>query len=893
MKTEDAEATARLIERLLADPGFRATFRKDPAQACRDAGLDQLADDMALAGGKAMLTLDGRESSSSLAGVLMAAAMEGVAFAEFSEGLLPHLESIPNAIGDVLSRVNLPALPGRGALASAPAVAEQAPAASALPADPLAGVDAPGAAAAADVPAPQPPPEEASAEEALAEEAEAEELAEEAPGAPEPPEDDPEMAATDAPEDAPEDGAEADAAEDTATEPTTARQALDPAEFGAEGKGGDPSPEALALLENDKVILDSVGVADVKAGRIDPRIIGVLTKLSEDHEITVSCICSDHSKFTSGGSISNHHLGRGLDIAAIDGVPVNPSSFDAREVAESLSELDPTIRPSEIGSPWAIAGPGYFTDGGHQDHLHVGFDTAIDPAWKPPADLAAGGGGGGEAADGAGITPGVPAVTGSPAPSDDTLGFRAVTAERKGSGGASMVFAAVSPGGAPVQGDEAANGGGGGGGGGGETPDLSGVADGYPGDDAPKAELAAWLAKQAEKRGLPPELPVMAALVESGVQNLSGGHADSVGFFQMRVGIWNQGEYAGYPDNPGLQAKWFLDTAEQVKNQRVANGLPIDDPKQYGVWIADVERPAEQYRGRYQERLEEARALLEQAGGGSSAPEEAAAAAPADAAPVEVLSAPAEATSGEAGGAEPAVARVAAVSDAPAAAKGGDVQGVVSPQVELGAQDSMAFAAVEAPDPPKKAATVQFLQAVDPAQASDAAPGSPMGGVDALADAAAGGGGSTDIVKLAEGEVGQTEAPSGSNDSPRIAEYRKAVPGGPVGPWCAYFTSWAAKEAGTPLGDNGQGFAAVDDVWAWGERTGRTIPSGSGDPRPGDLIVWDEHIGIVEKVAPDGTIHTIEGNSGDAVNRRAYQPGGPIIGFVRPGEVVKGDSPAS
>ena len=37
----------------------------------------------------------------------------------------------------------------------------------------------------------------------------------------------------------------------------------------------------------------------------------------------------------------------------------------------------------------------------------------------------------------------------------------------------------------------------------------------------------------------------MAGLVESGLQNLDGGDADSVGFFQMRVGIWNKGDYAG------------------------------------------------------------------------------------------------------------------------------------------------------------------------------------------------------------------------------------------------------------------------------------------------------------------------------------------------------------
>ena len=62
----------------------------------------------------------------------------------------------------------------------------------------------------------------------------------------------------------------------------------------------------------------------------------------------------------------------------------------------------------------------------------------------------------------------------------------------------------------------------------------------------------------------------MASLVESGVKNLNYGDADSVGFFQMRVGIWNKGEYAGFPEKPELQAKWFLDQAEAVKKQRIA-----------------------------------------------------------------------------------------------------------------------------------------------------------------------------------------------------------------------------------------------------------------------------------------------------------------------------------
>jgi hypothetical protein len=101
-------------------------------------------------------------------------------------------------------------------------------------------------------------------------------------------------------------------------------------------------------------------------------------------------MCSDHSKFTSGGSVSNHFYGRGLDIAAVDGEIVNSGSVLAREIAMELQDLDPAYRPNEIGTPWPISGPGYFTDAGHQDHLHVGFKQAIASDWKPPADVAAG-----------------------------------------------------------------------------------------------------------------------------------------------------------------------------------------------------------------------------------------------------------------------------------------------------------------------------------------------------------------------------------------------------------------------------------------------------------------------------------------------------------------------
>jgi hypothetical protein len=181
--------------------------------------------------------------------------------------------------------------------------------------------------------------------------------------------------------------------------------------------------------------------------------------------------------------------------------------------------------------------------------------------------------------------------------------------------------------------------------------------------------------------------------------------------------------------------------------------------------------------------------------------------------------------------------------------------------------------APQQPAPPATASFSAALQSATPATMAAVAPaagGTPAGQA---------------MVNLARAEIGVTEQPPGSNESPRISQFRRGTSGAPgPGPWCAYFVSWAAREAGVPIGDAGQGFGRVDDVWAWGQSSGKAIPAGSGKPQPGDLIVWDEHIGIVESVGADGSIRTIEGNSSNSVAQRSYgSDGGGAIGYVRLG----------
>jgi hypothetical protein len=166
--------------------------------------------------------------------------------------------------------------------------------------------------------------------------------------------------------------------------PPSAPAPLDPAQFGVEGTGGPPSPQTLALLANPKAVFNADGVADLRAGRIDPRIVAVLGSFAQAHVITVSTLCSDAPQFTPSGAVSAHYLGRAVDVALVDGVAVDPGNAVARALVADLSLLRPADQPDEVGTPWLINLPGYFSDASTQDRLHIAFTQPIAPSWTPP-----------------------------------------------------------------------------------------------------------------------------------------------------------------------------------------------------------------------------------------------------------------------------------------------------------------------------------------------------------------------------------------------------------------------------------------------------------------------------------------------------------------------------
>lgn len=93
--------------------------------------------------------------------------------------------------------------------------------------------------------------------------------------------------------------------------------------------------------------------------------------------------------------------------------------------------------------------------------------------------------------------------------------------------------------------------------------------------------------------------------------------------------------------------------------------------------------------------------------------------------------------------------------------------------------------------------------------------------------------------------------------------------------WCACFVSWCADQAGLIQKEVVPKFSVCTDGVAWFQAKGKW-QSGGSVPTPGTIIFFDwdhdgasDHVGIVESC--DGTtVHTIEGNSGDAVKQNNY-----------------------
>ena len=145
------------------------------------------------------------------------------------------------------------------------------------------------------------------------------------------------------------------------------------------------------------------------------------------------------------------------------------------------------------------------------------------------------------------------------------------------------------------------------------------------------------------------------------------------------------------------------------------------------------------------------------------------------------------------------------------------------------------------------------------------------------------------VLKIAAWQLGVLESPAGSN----AVKYNEAFYGrrvaGSAYPWCVTFVWWVFREAGFFLAKT----ASCSELRRRYQAAGQWVTEGY---RPGDILLFDfsgrrgktEHAGFLEWVEADGTLVTIEGNTGTgndanggAVQRRRRKPG-LVTGACRP-----------
>ncbi len=143
-----------------------------------------------------------------------------------------------------------------------------------------------------------------------------------------------------------------------------------------------------------------------------------------------------------------------------------------------------------------------------------------------------------------------------------------------------------------------------------------------------------------------------------------------------------------------------------------------------------------------------------------------------------------------------------------------------------------------------------------------------------------------DVLAIARSQIGYTESSLNfemSGTSRKGYTRYGAWYGIPYGDWCAMFASFCLYYAGVPTSV----FPEEASVSAWrGKLSSMGLYAGAGSytPKGGDLVFFNEHVGIVEGVS-GSVLYTIEGNTSNAVREKTYSiSDGRIVGYgILPG----------
>lgn len=149
-------------------------------------------------------------------------------------------------------------------------------------------------------------------------------------------------------------------------------------------RAGGPTDLGRAVLGNPGIRIAEPGRADVTDRRVDDPILAVLDDLARTYAMDVQVFVSGHpGTVFPTDRVSNHTVGRAVDIRAVDGRPVVEIPRDDPVIAEFMAAAG-RAGATEVGGPIVPAGTGFFTDDVHQDHFHLGITPTKPPAAATP-----------------------------------------------------------------------------------------------------------------------------------------------------------------------------------------------------------------------------------------------------------------------------------------------------------------------------------------------------------------------------------------------------------------------------------------------------------------------------------------------------------------------------
>jgi hypothetical protein len=130
------------------------------------------------------------------------------------------------------------------------------------------------------------------------------------------------------------------------------------------------------VLNDPALSIYACGRQNIQNGEIDRRVLAVMEYLvAKGYRLTITSLKCGHSYLTASGNVSAHSYGSAVDIAAVNGIPIEghqgPGTI-TEAVIKDLLLLQGTMRPAQIISLMDL-GPPTFILPDHYNHIHVGY----------------------------------------------------------------------------------------------------------------------------------------------------------------------------------------------------------------------------------------------------------------------------------------------------------------------------------------------------------------------------------------------------------------------------------------------------------------------------------------------------------------------------------------